>query len=112
MAANRIIFFVMACFMLWGAVDKVFLNNHFGYGQSFDEGLGMMGALAASMIGFMCLAPVIGRGLTLTVTPLFRTIGADPAMCAGSVLPIDMGGYALAKVMTGDRQIQIGRAHV
>lgn len=105
MAANRIIFFVMACFMLWGAVDKVFLNNHFGYGQSFDEGLGMMGALAASMIGFMCLAPVIGRGLTLVVTPLFKAIGADPAICAGSVLPIDMGGYALARVMTGDRQI-------
>ncbi|WP_329886839.1 ethanolamine utilization protein EutH [Pseudoramibacter faecis] len=106
MAANQIIVFVMACFMLWGAVDKVFLNNRFGYGSDFDEGLNMMGTLAASMLGFMCLAPVIGRGLKPMMTPIFRAIGADPAMCAGSVLPIDIGGYALAKALTNDPQIQ------
>lgn len=105
MIVNRVIFFVMAAFMLWAAFDKVFLNNRFGYGKEFDKGINMMGPLAASMIGFMCLAPVIGKVLSPAVTPLFNAVGADPAIFAGSILPIDMGGFALSKVMTKDSQI-------
>ena len=105
MDISKIILFIMAIFMVWGAFDKAVLKNRFGYGEQFDEGMVSMGALATAMVGFMCLAPVLGRILTPIVTPAFKFIGADPAMLAGSIFAIDMGGFPLAMEMTDNYQI-------
>ena len=59
MSINDIILNIMIIFMVIGAVDKAFLNNKFGYGEQFEEGVMAMGALAMSMVGIMCLE--IGR---------------------------------------------------
>lgn len=105
MSINDIILNIMIIFMVIGAVDKAFLNNKFGYGEQFEEGVMAMGALAMSMVGIMCLAPVIGTVLTPIVTPLYNLIGADPAMFAGSLLANDMGGYAIAQTMTTNKDV-------
>lgn len=107
MNISLIIMCVMAVFMLIGVFDKIVLKNKYGYGSEFDEGMLSMGQLATAMVGFMCIAPVIGRVLTPLVAPFFHLFGADPAMLAGSILAIDMGGFPLAVEMTNDFKIAV-----
>jgi ethanolamine transporter len=90
---------IMSVFLVWSIIDKLIFRNRFGYGDQFDEGLNAMGPLAAAMVGFMCLAPVLGRFLTPIITPVFALFNADPAMIAGTMLAMDMGGYPLAEAM-------------
>lgn len=104
---SKVIMFIMAAFMLWAVTDKIILNNKFGYGSLFDEGMLAMGTMATSMVGLMCLAPVLGEALLPVFGPIFEAIGADPSMLAGSLLGIDMGGYPLAQEMAGNPQIAI-----
>lgn len=105
MSVSSIIIYILVAFMAWGVIDLVFFNNRFGYGEKFEEGINAMGPLALAMIGIMCLAPVIGNLLTPVVEPLFRLVGADPAMFAGSILAIDMGGFPLAQAMTENQDV-------
>lgn len=103
---SQVILYIMLAFMLVGVVDKLFLGGKYGYGEKFEEGMSAMGTLALSMVGIMCFAPVLGQLLEAPVGSVFRLVGADPAMFAGSILANDMGGYNLSKVMTQDVQIQ------
>jgi len=105
--ASKIIMINMAIFLTWSVIDKLVFNNRFGYGNQFDEGLNAMGPLAVAMVGFMCLAPVMGQILTPIVTPMFKLFHADPAMLAGTLLGTDMGGYPLAKAMTHSNQLAV-----
>jgi Ethanolamine utilization protein len=107
MDISKIIMFIMVGFMSWGVIDKVFFNNRFGYGEKFDEGINSMGPMAAAMVGFMCLAPVMGKILTPLVTPFFNFFHADAAMLSGTLLSMDMGGYPLAQEMTSNPEIAI-----
>jgi ethanolamine transporter len=107
MNVNEIIMYVMVAAMIFGAVDKYVFKGRFGYGAKFDEAFALMGPLTLAIVGIMCLAPVLGKGLTPLVSPLFHLIGADPAMLAGSILASDMGGFYLASTMTADPQIQV-----
>lgn len=104
---SKIIMFIMAVFMLWAVIDKIILNNKFGYGPLFDEGMSAMGTMATSMVGLMCLAPVLGEVLLPVFGPIFEVVGANPSMLAGSLLGIDMGGYPLAQEMAANPEIAI-----
>ena len=86
----------MVLFMALGAVDRI-IGNRFGLGEKFEEGIIAMGSLALSMIGIICLAPVLAGLLRPVVVPLYSFLGADPAMFAGTTLANDMGGAPLAK---------------
>ena len=86
----------MVLFMALGAVDRI-IGNRFGLGEKFEEGIIAMGSLALSMIGIICLAPVLAGLLRPVVVPLYSFLGADPAMFAGTILANDMGGAALAR---------------
>ena len=86
----------MVLFMALGAVDRI-IGNRFGLGEKFEEGSIAMGSLALSMIGIICLAPVLAGLLRPVVVPLYSFLGADPAMFAGTILANDMGGAPLAK---------------
>ena len=86
----------MVLFMALGAVDRI-IGNRFGLGEKFEEGIIAMGSLALSMIGIICLAPVLAGLLRPVVVPLYSFLGADPAMFAGTLLANDMGGAPLAK---------------
>ena len=101
MSVHEILIAVMAAFAALGALDRIF-GNRFGLGQSFEEGIQAMGTLALAMLGIIALAPVLAEVLNPVVVPVYRFLGADPAMFAGSLLACDMGGGPLAQQMSSD----------
>ncbi len=103
MSVDGIILFVMAAFVLLGALDRIF-GNRFGLGKQLEEGILAMGTLALSMLGILCLAPVLAKLLKPVLVPVFGFLGADPAVFAGSILANDMGGAALADALAGSRE--------
>lgn len=103
MSVDGIILFVMAVFVLLGALDRIF-GNRFGLGKQLEEGILAMGTLALSMLGILCLAPVLAKLLKPVLVPVFGFLGADPAVFAGSILANDMGGAALADALAGSRE--------
>ena len=98
---DRVLFWILGGFALAGALDRIF-GNSLGLGKEFENGLYTMGSLMLAMAGIVCLAPVLAAGLKPVVLPIFRLMGADPAMFAGSILACDMGGGALARELTPD----------
>lgn len=95
---NQIIVDVMVIFMVLGAVDRC-LDGKFGLSSQFEEGFNAWGPLALGMVGFVCIAPVLGVVLGPVVGPVYKALGADPAMFATTLLACDMGGYPLAMEM-------------
>ena len=100
---NQILMIIMAIGAIVGGIDRIF-GNKLGYGEKFEEGFHLLGSMALSMTGMICLAPVLADALGRIVIPFYRVIGADPSMF-GSVLAIDMGGYQLAKELAVDSRI-------
>lgn len=103
MSVNKIIVYLMAVFMVLGALDRVF-GGKLGLGEKFEEGIMAMGSLALAMIGVICLAPVLAQALRPVVVPVYQFLGADPAMFAGTILANDMGGASLAKELALTRE--------
>lgn len=95
LSINSVIIFIMMIFMIVGAVDKL-RGNKLGYGQEFDEGFRAMGPLAIAMAGVVAAAPVLAALLEPIIVPVYRLLGADGGMFAGTLLACDMGGYPLA----------------
>ncbi|MEI3597787.1 MULTISPECIES: ethanolamine utilization protein EutH [unclassified Oceanobacillus] len=104
MGINEIVIYIMVIFMIIGALDKIF-NNKFGLGDKFEEGIMAMGSLALAMVGIIVIAPIISKVLNPIVVPIYTALGADPAMFAGSLLAIDMGGLQLAQEMAIDQDV-------
>ena len=100
---SEILLLIMALFAIVGGLDRI-LGNRFGLGKEFEEGIAAMGSLALAMLGIICLAPVLAGLLRPVVVPVFRLLGADPAMFAGSILACDMGGGALAMELSENPQ--------
>jgi len=103
MSAHELLITVMALFALIGAVDRI-CGNKLGLGQEFENGILAMGSLALAMVGIIAIAPVLAGLLRPVVVPVYRFLGADPAMFAGTILACDMGGGALAQELTEDPQ--------
>ena len=103
MSAHEMLILVMGLFALLGGIDRV-LGNRLGLGSEFENGILSMGALAMAMLGIIALAPVLAGVLRPVVVPVYRCLGADPAMFAGTILACDMGGASLAQEMTEDTQ--------
>lgn len=100
---SDVLLLVMALFAVIGAADRI-LGNRLGLTEHFEEGITAMGGLALAMLGIICLAPALANLLKPIVVPVFRLLGADPAMFAGSILACDMGGGSLAMALTDDPQ--------
>lgn len=103
MKMNQTLMIIMAVGIIVGGTDKL-MGNKFGYGDKFEEGFRLLGPMALSMTGMICLAPVLADAIGRLVIPLYQLIGADPAMF-GSILAIDMGGYQLARGLATDSTI-------
>ena len=101
MSGDQILIAVMAIFAVLGAADRI-LGDHLGLGPEFENGILAMGSLALAMVGIVSLAPVLASWLRPVVVPVYRFLGADPAMFAGTILACDMGGGSLAQEMTED----------
>jgi len=95
---NQIIIDVMVIFMIIGGLDRLF-GNKLNLGGQFEEGISAFGSLFLGMAGFVCVAPVLSNVLSPVVAPVYALLGADPAMFAGTLLGIDMGGYPMAAEM-------------
>lgn len=91
---EQAIMWVMAVGAVIGGIDRIF-GNRLGLGKRFEDGFLLMGTIALSMVGILCLVPMISALIESTIAPICRWIGFDPAVF-GSVLAIDMGGYQLA----------------
>lgn len=100
---NQILMTIMALCAILGGADRL-MGNKFGYGDKFEEGFRLLGPMALSMAGMICLAPVLADVLGRVIIPFYQAIGTDPAMF-GSILAIDMGGYQLAKELAIDSRI-------
>ena len=96
MSAHEILILVMAIFAALGAIDRIF-GNKVGLGKEFENGILAMGSLALAMVGIIVISPVLAEVLRPVIVPVYETLGADPAMFAGSILACDMGGAPLAK---------------
>jgi ethanolamine transporter len=92
---------VMAAFALLGGLDRIF-GCRLGIGKEFERGILTMGPLALSMIGVIVLSPALADLLRPVIVPVYRFLGADPAMFAGTLLACDMGGGSLAMALTND----------
>ncbi len=97
---NEVLMVVMAVGAVLGGVDRI-RGNKWGFGDKFESGFMLLGPMALSMAGMICLSPVLADLLGRVVVPLYRIIGVDPAMF-GSLLAVDMGGYQLAKELAAD----------
>lgn len=95
MSADRLILWLMGIFALLGGLDRIF-GSKLGLGKQWEEGILATGALSLSMLGILCLAPVLAGLLKPVLVPLYGFLGADAAMFAGSILANDMGGASLA----------------
>lgn len=119
MGINVIIMWIMMGFMVIGAIDRILdqyggsehvlgklglggLGRQIdGAGKQFEEGFMAMGALALAMVGITALAPVLAKILGPLIMPLYSSVGASPAMFAGTILACDMGGFPLAQQLAG-----------
>ncbi|MDL2235149.1 ethanolamine utilization protein EutH [Christensenellaceae bacterium OttesenSCG-928-L17] len=95
---SSVVMLIISIFMLVGLVDKLRGNKH-GYGERFDAGFHAMGDLALAVVGIIAISPVLLRVLSPLLSPLYNLIGASPAMFSGSLLALDMGGYAMSMQM-------------
>ncbi len=100
MGINDIILYIMLALMAIAGIDR-FTGNRLGIGEKFEEGFNALGALALSMVGAYCIAPVLGRVLEPIIGPVYEALGASPAMFATTLLANDMGGYPLALALSG-----------
>ena len=101
MGINEIIIYIMVLFAVLGALDRM-IGNKFGLGEQFEEGIKAIGVLAISMVGMISLAPVLANILEPIVVPVFKFLGADPAMFIGAILANDMGGAPLAQALAAE----------
>lgn len=85
----------MAAGAVLGGVDRI-LGNKFGLGEQFEKGFMLLGPMALSMAGMICLAPVLADALGRVIVPFYQLIGVDPAMF-GALLAIDMGATSWLK---------------
>ncbi|GGY02268.1 ethanolamine utilization protein EutH [Paludibacterium paludis] len=119
MGINEIIMWIMMTFMVIAALDRMMAQfggsetvlgkvglgslgrQISGAGSQFEEGFMAMGALGLAMVGVIALAPVLAHWLGPVVIPLYEAVGASPAMFATTLLANDMGGFFLAKQLSG-----------
>lgn len=100
---DQALMIVMAAGAVLGGTDRIF-GNRFGLGEQFEKGFLLLGPMALSMAGMICLAPVLADVLGRVIVPLYRLIGVDPALFGG-LLAIDMGGYQLARELAVDPRV-------
>ena len=96
----QLLTWIMAAGALLGGLDRM-LGNRFGLGKPFEEGFQMLGPVALSMAGIICLAPILSGTLGHLIVPVYHALHQDPAMF-GSILAIDMGGYQMALGLADD----------
>ena len=100
---EHIIMWIMAAGAVVGGMDRIF-GNRLKLGERFEQGFILMGPTALSMVGILCLAPLLSEVLERCVAPACSALGMDPGIFGG-ILAIDMGGYQLARELSLDARV-------
>lgn len=79
---TKVLMSILAVFLIVGGIDRLF-GNRIGIGKEFERGFYLMGTTTLSVVGLLVLAQPMAAALTRVLTPLFHSIGADPAMFPG-----------------------------
>ena len=91
---EKLLLWIIAACAVTGGADYL-LGNRLGLGERFAEGFRLLGPTALSMVGILCLAPLLSNALEVAVAPVWKRIGLDPGLLGG-LLAIDMGGREMA----------------
>ena len=78
----QFLMYLMAAGAVLGGLDRI-LGNRFGLGEAFEEAFRMLGPIALSMAGIICLAPVLADVLGRVIAPLYHLLGQDQIGRAG-----------------------------
>ncbi len=92
--------FIFAVFAVLGAADKIF-GSRLKLGTEFEKGIMASGTLSLSMVGMLCIAPVLAKGLTAVFEPIVKVIKLDLSFL-GAFIANDMGGAAVSKELAAD----------
>jgi len=100
----NIISWIMACFSLLGAADRIF-GNRLGVGKDFERGIHLLGAMGLSMIGMIVISPVIADLLEPLINITSDILPFDPSILPASLFANDMGGAPLATELAKNTEI-------
>lgn len=91
---------VVLCCAVAGATASLFDGQH-GLGKEFLDGLHSIGYIFVPVAGVMAAIPLLSQLVRVVAGPVYSGMGADPAMAATTFIAVDMGGYQLARSLTG-----------
>ena len=97
---------IMLIFAAAGFVDKA-LEGRFGLSQSFDRGLGIMGAMAIPVVSICTVGLEFIHRHMDTVAGLSDRLFFDPSTIIGAILPPDFGGYFLVRELAGSPELVV-----
>lgn len=100
---TQVISWILGIFAIIGGIDYL-IGNKYGLGERFEKALMLIGPMALSIIGIMCMVPILSAGMNLTLVPLLGKMGIDPAILGG-LIPIDWGGYFLSQDLAADAKM-------
>lgn len=99
---NIVVYIIMFCAVI-GAISSI-IKEDSELGSQFLEGINSIGAIFLPVAGIMASAPFITKFVSTVFGPLFKTVGADPAMAATTFIAVDMGGYQLAQALASTKE--------
>ena len=97
MIGTIIVYIIMACAVA-GAIAAI-KNADDGLGKQFMDGIHATGHIFVPAAGVMASIPFLTVLIENYISPIFKAIGADPAIAATAILASDMGGYQLAQTL-------------
>lgn len=97
---GTVVISVVLCCAVAGAIASV-VDAQRGLGKEFLDGLHTIGYIFVPVAGVMAAIPLLSQLVRVVAGPVYSTLGADPAMAATTFIAVDMGGYQLARSLTG-----------
>lgn len=95
---------IFASCAVLGILDAI-TGNHLKLGTEFEKGLQLVGTLTLSMLGMICLVPLISTILSPVILPLSDFLHLDPSIFSAMLIANDMGGAALSAGLAADTQM-------
>ncbi|MGL4656180.1 MAG: ethanolamine utilization protein EutH [Sarcina sp.] len=103
---DKFILVIITMFFILGGIDYI-LNNKFGIGNKFKEGISSIGLLVLSMTGIFAISPIIGDVLSKICIPIGEFLGIDLSIFPAMFLAIDMGALGISSELAGNVDMYI-----
>ncbi|MDR0852162.1 MAG: ethanolamine utilization protein EutH [Clostridiales Family XIII bacterium] len=103
MGIDKIIVIIIVVFFVLGMIDRCTGGRTF-LAKELERGFSLMGTTALSIVGLICIAPVVAQLIEPVVVPVYGALGADAAMFSATFFAPDSGGYAIAVELAQDQR--------